>query len=116
MATLEEALRSAKGLLRPHVDAFTAGAGERTMVGGHEIEGNWESAQAERVQTFLNQNDWGKDAFMVSLPYRAYQSPWNAKNGSSVIRVSTGATGVIRKLDIEGKHKLIALVVMTVRT
>lgn len=114
MGTLASALRRAKEVTRPYAQEHIA-SGVRTAVNGRELFALWEDAEADRVQTFVKEDEWERGVYTVTLPRKALDDPWDLKMGSKVTRVETAETGTVRKLDKE-PHKVTVLVVLNTKT
>ena len=112
MGTLADAIRAAKEAVQPFA-AAQVDSGERTAVNGHELHALWEDAQPDRAAAYLTDDEWARGAYIVSLPRKALFSPWLVKNGSEIMRVSSGAKGTVKKIDPPVGRKVFVLVVMT---
>lgn len=85
-------------------DDFTrhiANRGSATTVNGHSINALWQDAQAQRVQLFLDENQWHNPSFEVRFPAAVLQPPYSITNGMEVMRTILGWRTVVRNVTAE---------------
>ena len=70
-----------------------------TINGITGLQAVWPRAQAGRVQGLTAETLENAPVYSVILPAAALQAPYKIANGSTLIWVSTGWTGVVRSLD-----------------
>ncbi len=92
-------------------------SGDVTFVNGEETKARWATAQLGRIQTFLEQNEWGKPSYEVEFTSDVLEDPFLLANGSAILWQKHGWTGVVRKVDTDGNNEqtysVVALVVLT---
>lgn len=71
---------------------------DTTINGSAALPAVWTEAGMERIQTFINPDEWNKEAFEIRFQARALDSPYLLKNGSDIIRTLDGWHGVVRTL------------------
>lgn len=91
---------SYEALVEGTLDAY----GTLTTINGiaTKLPAVWNTADASRVQLYLNEAGLYPPAYDVTLPARALKAPWNLAMGSSLINSNTGWELNVRHIDGPG--------------